>query len=71
MTLRRTVAVALAAAFLLFAPLGSESLRTVSAPLGVGDACADGSCKSMFSWICNIGGENEYGYCRWVDGECG
>ena len=65
MRIRTALAVLLAAAFLSFVPLAS-STQPAGAPLGVADACADGSCRTVPGWLCNIGGGEDHGdKCRW------
>ena len=65
MRIRTALAALLVAAFLSFVPLAS-STQPAGAPLGVADACADGSCAPIAGWLCNIGGgEDHTDKCRW------
>lgn len=63
MLIRSALAVLLAAALLLFAPLGSPSGQPAYAPLGVGDACAD-SCMPIPGWVCIVGEEAYFNTCH-------
>ena len=69
MASRSVLAIILVVAFLTFAPLASTSEQSAGVLFGAGDACADGSCKPMAGWICNVGGDDWYHFCRSSDGE--
>lgn len=69
MASRSVLAIILVAAFLVFAPLASTSEQSAGVLFGAGDACADGSCRPMAGWICNIGGDDWYNFCRSSSGE--
>ena len=69
MASRSVLAIILVVAFLTFAPLASTSEQSAGVLLGAGDACADGSCRPMAGWICNIGGDDYIGWCRSASGE--
>ena len=69
MASRSVLAIILVVAFLAFAPFPSTSEQSGGGLFGVGDACADGSCRPMTNWLCNIGGEDQLHFCRSASGE--
>lgn len=69
MASRFVLAIILVVAFLTFAPLASSSEQAAGVLFGAGDACADGSCRPMAGWICNIGGDDHLNWCRSASGE--
>lgn len=69
MAFRSVLAIILVVAVLTFAPLASSSDQAAGVLFGAGDACADGSCRPMAGWVCNIGGDDLIGWCRSASGE--
>lgn len=69
MASRSVLAIILVVAFLTFAPFASTSEQSAGVVFGAGDACADGSCRPMSGWICNIGGDDHFDWCRSASGE--
>ena len=69
MAFRSVLAIILVVTVLTFAPLASSTEQAAGVLFGAGDACADGSCRTRVNWVCNIGGDDIYGYCRSASGE--